>query len=338
MSNSNPSPPTGKPKTNWVRIILVAVVFSLAAVVIYQRRYAGEMVLAQSRLLNGFDVSNATIPHKQILGGGPPRDGIPAILQPKFVPAAEATYLLDRDIVVGIEREGVSKAYPLRILVWHEIVNDTVGEDLLVITYCPLCGTCMVFDRQFGGKEHTFGVSGLLYQSDVLMYDHQTESLWSQLKTQSVAGKMVGTDLSWVPSSQMTWGAWKSKHPDTLVLSKNTGFRRNYDRMPYQGYEDTPRTYFPVPSYRDELGNKDLVIGIIVKGSPKAYSVEALEGLSTRPFKDVIGGYKVEVDYSPSEKSASVRLTDTEEIIPHVSVYWFAWQAFYPQTKLFRGF
>lgn len=284
---------------------------------------------------NGFDVSNALIPKKEIKKGGPPRDGIPAILKPKFIGAADADYLRDGDLVVGVEGDGEAKAYPLRILVWHEIANDTVGRDDVVITYCPLCGTCMTFDRTIDGKEFSFGVSGLLYNSDVLMYDHQTESLWSQLKMQAVAGPMVGTELSWEPSSQMTWKAWRTKHPDTKVLSTDTGFVRNYNKQPYAGYEDRERLFFPVPQHRDELKNKAWVVGVIVNGAPKAYPVRELEKSGDGPVRDIVGGKRVEIAYDADAQYAEVRERDTGEIIPNVRAYWFAWQAFYPATKLY---
>lgn len=197
---------------------------------------------------NGFDVSNATIPKSEILRGGPPRDGIPAIDEPKFLPVSKAHFLRDEDPVIGLVEKGEARAYPLRILVWHEIVNDTVGGRPITVVYCPLCGTGMVFDRRYAGEELTFGVSGLLYNSDVLMYDRQTESLWSQLKMEAVAGPQVGQKMHWLASEQMTWSAWKKRYPDSKVLSTETGYKKNYNSPPYAGYEQTESTLFPVPT------------------------------------------------------------------------------------------
>ncbi len=155
--------------------------------------------LGAAERLNGFDVSNALIPREAILSGGPPRDGIPAIVRPRFDPASRAaSFLKDEDLVVSVTVEDETRAYPLRILVWHETVNNVIRGQPLAITYCPLCGTAMVFDRRVGERTLDFGLSGLLYQSDVLMYDRQTESLWSQLAMQSVAGATGGPEVALV--------------------------------------------------------------------------------------------------------------------------------------------
>ena len=138
----------------------------------------------------GFDLKKHNVPLDQIVDGGPGKDGIPAILTPRFVPAGEATFLQDADRVLGLTLGAEAKAYPIKILNWHEIVNDTVSGTAVVVTYCPLCGTGIAFDATVQGSLYTFGVSGLLYQSDLLMYDHQTESLWSQISMHAVAGPL----------------------------------------------------------------------------------------------------------------------------------------------------
>ena len=284
---------------------------------------------------NGFDVSNTTIPKSKILPGGPPRDGIPAIDDPKFLPVSDVNYLRDGDQVLGFVEQGVTRAYPLRILVHHEIVNDTVGGRPIAVTYCPLCGTCMVFDRRYAGKELTFGVSGLLHNSDVLMYDRQTESLWSQLKMEAVAGPQVGRKMRWLASEQMTWAAWKERYPDSEVLSRDTGFRRDYTRLPYAGYESTERTMFPVPRHRDDLKNKEWVIGVVLEGLAKAYPIAELEKIGSAPVADELGGVSLTISYDAEAQRVEVTERGTGEAVPSVRVYWFAWQAFYPQTELY---
>jgi len=158
-----------------------------------------------------FDLTPATIPIDEINSGGPPKDGIPALLKPHFVSVKEASFLKEEDRVVGFRVGQSAKAYPIRILNWHEIVNDTVGGKKIVVSYCPLCGTAMIFAADMKDKSYTFGVSGLLYNSDVLMYDHQTESLWSQIKMEAVTGKLAGTPLRLLPSQVTTWKDWKKK-------------------------------------------------------------------------------------------------------------------------------
>jgi hypothetical protein len=156
---------------------------------------------------NGFIVSNATIQLDDILSGGPPRDGIPAIDNPRFITPSEADFMQGDDEVVSVTFGNETRAYPLRILVWHEIVNDEIAGQPIVVTYCPLCGTAMVFSRRVGARTLDVGVSGLIYQSDVLIYDRQTESLWSQLRMEAVSGSLVESPLTWLPSEQQTWAA-----------------------------------------------------------------------------------------------------------------------------------
>ena len=143
----------------------------------------------------------------------------------------------DDDIVIGVTFSGESRAYPIRILNWHEIANDRVGGTDILVSYCPLCGTGIVFDSRINGKVHTFGVSGLLYNSDLLMYERGTKesSLWAQILGEAVVGPLTGTKLTVLPSVQTTWGEWKAQHPDTKVLDVNTGYSRDYGRNPYSG-------------------------------------------------------------------------------------------------------
>ncbi|MCH8156388.1 MAG: DUF3179 domain-containing protein, partial [Nitrospinae bacterium] len=174
--------------------------------------------------LSGFDYSKHSIPLDDIYDGGPGKDGIPAIMRPKFVSAEEADrgMLKNNDRVIGLVLKGKARAYPIKILNWHEIVNDRMAGHSIVITFCPLCGTGMIFDAMLKGRKMTFGVSGLLYQSDMLLYDHQTESLWSQIKSEAVTGPLTGARLKLLASTQTTWKQWKQKHPATQVLSDQT--------------------------------------------------------------------------------------------------------------------
>ena len=168
---------------------------------------------------NGFDLATAEIPPDDILRGGPPRDGIPAVHDPKFVPADAATFLAPDDRVLGLVVDETARAYPVRILDWHEIVNDRIGDTAFAVTYCPLCGSGVVFRANVGGEQLSFGVSGLLYKSDVLLYDLQTETLWSQLLRRAVSGELRGTRLQSLPVVHTTWRDWKTRHPDSQVLS-----------------------------------------------------------------------------------------------------------------------
>lgn len=151
------------------------------------------------------------------------------------------------------------------------------GDQPVVITYCPLCGSGIAFDAAVKGKVKTFGVSGLLYNSDILLYDRETESLWSQLRYKAVSGPMEGEQLEVLNTTNTTWKAWKSKHPKTLVLSEDTGFNRNYESDPYPGYESSSDIYFAVSEKDDRFHPKETVIGLEVNGKFKAYPFSELE-------------------------------------------------------------
>jgi len=288
---------------------------------------------AKAQVLGGFRLDNALIPTNEIHRGGPPKDGIPSINQPQFISAENTDYLKPSDSVIGITINGQSRAYPLRILVWHEIVNDTIDDQHIAITYCPLCGTAMVFSRQYRERTLSFGVSGLLYNSDVLMYDRATESLWSQLGMQAVSGEYKGQPLDWLPSTQTSWEDWQQKHPQTLVLSTDTGFPRDYARSPYASYESTERTHFPVPKNRQEFSNKTWIAGIRINEEAKAYPLDQLAEAS---FEDLVGGSQIRITWDANNRHFSATHADGTDI-PVVHAYWFAWQAFYPDTTILQS-
>lgn len=280
----------------------------------------------------GFDLSNSTIPVAEIFRGGPPPDGIPSIDNPRFIRGRDARHLKQGDRVISITIGEETRAYPLRILVWHEIVNDEIDGVPIAVTYCPLCGTSMVFDRRIDGKTLEFGVSGLLHNSDLLMYDRQTKSLWSQLGFRSISGPMAGTELPWRASEHSIFGAWKEKYSQGKVLAKPRRFQRDYSRDPHPHYKDQEMTMFPLPGHRRELKNKAWVAGIIIDGQARAYPLGALP--SGEEVKDQVGGVALRVIHEPATQRTSVTRASDGSPVPYVHVYWFAWQAFYPETTL----
>lgn len=291
-------------------------------------------VLVLGVVLSGFDFSKHSIPIEEIQSGGPPKDGIPALLTPKFVPAAKARFLNDEDRVLALAQGKEAKAYPIRILNWHEVVNDTLDGKPILITYCPLCGTGMAFDPVINGKKYTFGVSGLLYNSDVLMYDHPTESLWSQVKEEAVTGPMIGSRLQPIFLIHTTWGDWRKEHPDTQVLSTETGHVRDYSRDPYAGYADTRRIFFSVKNQSERYHPKEWVLGIVVQGKAKAYPFSEL-ARQPSVFTDTVNGLTLQVHYKDASKTAFLTKLDGTPI-PSVVGFWFGWYAFYPETELYQ--
>ena len=193
------------------------------------------------------DFSRHTVPFTEILSGGPPRDGIPPIDQPKFIDFAEGDRYLGRlEPVISFELNGDVRAYPLQILTWHEIVNDVVGGVPVAVTFCPLCNSAIVFDRRLDGVVHRFGTSGNLRHSDLIMWDRATESWWQQLTGEAIVGELSGKKLTFLPGPIISWGDFKDANPGAKVLSQDTGFKRDYGRNPYVGYDrvDNPPFLF----------------------------------------------------------------------------------------------
>ncbi len=179
-----------------------------------------------------------TISSDELLSGGPPRDGIPSIDFPQFVTLGEAEeWLADNEPVVAVNLNGDARAYPLQILTWHEIVNDTVGDVPIIVTFCPLCNSAIVFERVLDGEPVEFGTSGLLRNSDLVMYDRKTETLWQQFTGEGLIGNKASAQLTFLPSAIISFADFKEAYPDGVILSRETGFARSYGRNPYTGYD-----------------------------------------------------------------------------------------------------
>ncbi len=172
-----------------------------------------------------------------IVSGGPPPDGIPPIDDPVYLPAADIDFLEDDEAVVLVEIDGDARAFPIQIMIWHEIVNDTIGDTPVTVTYCPLCNSALAYDRRLGDRVLDFGTSGELYQSALVMYDRQTGSLWAHFTGQGIVGHYAGADLDFIPAQTISWAQFKEAHPEGQVLTRNTGHDRQYGTNPYQGYD-----------------------------------------------------------------------------------------------------
>ena len=291
------------------------------------------VVAADSK--NGFILDGASIPVAEIMRGGPGRDGIPSLDEPVFVTADNASFLRPDDRILGVTVNDVERAYPIRILNYHEIVNDQLGGRPIVITYCPLCGSGMAFDATINGSRLEFGVSGLLYNSDVLLYDRQSKSLWSQIMSIAVTGNMKGTQLDSIPVAHTTWRDWQARHPDTEVLSTKTRFRRNYDVNPYPNYGQSGSLYFPVAEENPQYGRKSIVMGLEIDGRFKAYPFEEL-AKGPRRFEDEFQGMLFVIEYDGQNQTARIIDANGQEV-PTLMAFWFAWYAFHPDTEIFTA-
>ena len=291
---------------------------------------------------NGFSLHPSSISREEILSGGPPKDGIPALDHPPTL-SAQAADLDDDAWVIGIESGGEARAYPIQILVWHELVNDTVGGRPILVSYCPLCGTGIVFDRRVRttpdressqlGDADRFGVSGLLYQSDMLIYDQASESLWSQISARAVTGKRMGQQLTLLRSTQQRWGDWRAAYPETKVLSPDTGYRRSYSRSLYGNYANSGNLLFP--AYQDRRYHPKMrTVGIrLANGRARAYPAVELERHGSTLIED-FEGYRIRISYDVDRKQFDVAAPSSVEV---VEAYWFAWVAFHRSTTVFRA-
>ena len=207
----------------------------------------------------------ALVPPERIRSGGPPPDGIPSLDAPLFAPAGDIDLLAGSEAVLALEINGDARAYPLRIMTWHELVNDTVGGVPVTISYCPLCNSAVAYDRNAAGRVLDFGTSGMLYQSSLVMYDRQTQSLWTHFDGRAVIGELIGTQLDFRPMAIVSWAAWRDAHPEGTVLTQETGYDRSYGRNPYVGYETSERLLSPAFKSTDideRLPAKERVVGI----------------------------------------------------------------------------
>jgi len=253
----------------------------LVSIIVISGCQVSEDISYESEIEEGVKVSAAGLRYivepSKILSGGPPKDGIPSIDNPKFVSLQEADkYIEDNELVLAIINKGVKRVYPLQILVWHEIVNDVIADDPILITYCPLCGSGIAYERLIDGVEVEFGTSGKLYNSNLVMYDRKTDTYWSQIDGKAIVGDLAGKELKEISIDTVVWRDWKKEHPDSEVLSRDTGRIRNYGRDPYGSYYEDSFLIFPVESEDNRVHPKTVIFGIEVNEVFKAYREDVL--------------------------------------------------------------
>lgn len=229
----------------------------------------------QSNKLQGWQTNTdkAVIELDELKKGGPPKDGIPSIDKPNFIsPNAAESWIADKEPVIAFEYQGEPRAYPLQIMIWHEIVNDEIGDEPVLVTFCPLCYSALVFERTVDGEVLEFGVSGFLRHSDLVMFDRKTETLWQQFTGKAIVGDYVGTTLKQIPSQIISFEQFKNSYPNGKVLSRDTGYDRNYGANPYTGYDDINNTpLFEAQNDDSRLPPMEKVIGVTLEEQKKAY-------------------------------------------------------------------
>ncbi len=250
------------------------------------------------------DFSKHSVPYSEILSGGPPKDGIPAIDAPMFQSTSEADeWLVDREPVVFVQVGEDARAYPIQILMWHEIVNDTVGGEPLMVSFCPLCNTAIAFKRTFNGQVLDFGTTGRLRYSNLIMYDRQAETWWQQATGDAIAGEHTGAQLEFYPASMISWADFKTQYPDGKVLSRETGYARNYGSNPYFGYDDINQTPFLYDgSTPDQLPPMARVLTVDLNGEATAYPYDVLS--EAKVINDKVGKLEVVILWAEGTASA----------------------------------
>jgi len=329
---------------------------------------------------NETDVDDTEMPtaqnENQIILGKPriipdvPKDAIPPLDFPKYIKADEVDFLGGNDLIIGVNINDDTRAFPIIILNWHEIVNDKIGGKDVLVSYCPLCKSAILYDRILEGKLLSFGNTGALYESTLLMYDRETESSWAQIGGRAIEGELKGKRLKALPSTTTRWKDWKNLHPDTLVLSLDTGHRRNYESNPYETYDRKKEALppFPISLIDKRLPPKELIVGVNFNDVKKAYPINQLGWkvindkigkedivIFTRPkltsvFFAELDGEKLEFEFinktivdknTGSEWNFLGQAVDGSlkgkklTAAPSVYAFWFGWVAEYPNTLLF---
>ena len=250
------------------------------------------------------DFSLHSVPYSEIISGGPPRDGIPPLDNPRFTTPTDADQWLNgKEPVIALELDGDARAYPIQILVWHEIVNDVVGGVPVAVTFCPLCNSAIVFDRRLDGTVYDFGTSGNLRNSDLVMWDRQTESWWQQFTGEGIVGSLTGKKLSFLASSLISWEDFKAASPEGMVLSRDTGFSAVYGQNPYRGYDSTDDRPFLFDGPIDgRFPAMERVAAVTIGEADAAFPFSVLE--KERVVNYTVNGQDLVVFFEPETQSA----------------------------------
>jgi len=314
--------------------VLLSVLLTVAAVnlsVAQPHRAGNPRGYTPDVLLEVFELTQADsdVPFDSLMQACPARDCIPSIDQPVFVPAAGVDYLREDDLVLVLTHNGINRAYPTRILDRHEIVNDMFASDPVAITYCPLCGSGLAFDRTQDGRVLDFGVSSLLHNSDLVMYDRQTESLWQQITGQAFAGPSRGDQLKTLPLSIVTWGPWRRQYPDAQVLTVAGIKSARYMNDAYGDYAASERLYMPVSATDARLHPKRVIYGMEI--NDRALAIDAQWLALQKHWSTEYDGKPLLVTLN---KAGEVSATLDGNPVSIHRMFWFAWYSFHPRTAL----
>ncbi len=315
-------------------VLLVSVSFISASAIAEPNRPGNPRGYSPDALLEVFKLTQADsdVAFDSLMQACPARDCIPSIDQPVYVATLDVDYLRDDDLVMTLSHNGITRAYPTRILDHHEIVNDIFGADPVAVTYCPLCGSGLAFDRRQEGQVLEFGVSSLLHNSDLVMYDRQTESLWQQITGEAFAGKSRGSQLKTLPLSMVAWSDWRAQYPNAEVLTVEGVRTDSYQKTAYGDYAESERLYMPVSATDARLHPKRMILGLEIGDQAIAIDSEWLA--EERSWSDNFKGQKLLV--SMNNTGEVIASLDNKSITVH-NMYWFAWYTFHPNTALIKN-
>lgn len=335
------------PRTIPLRAIWIAAFSAIVALALLTSSLAWADPGRWKREWGKTDFSKTTVDFSEIISGGPPKDGIPSIDNPKFLPAAKVDTLGENEPVIRFEINGELRGYPLQVLTWHEIVNDTVGGVPVAVTYCPLCNSAIVFERVVDGEPTTFGTTGKLRNSDMVMYDRATESWWQQFTGEGIVGVQTGTQLKMLPARVVSFSEFKSEAPDAPVLVPNNARVRRYGQNPYAGYDSAPVPFL----YRGSMpeGIEPMVRVVVVRDGelkPIAISLPLLrekgemnlDGI-TLEWRDGVNSALDRATIADGRDVGSVRTYRTgtdgqKQDLVHDITFAFAFHAFHPDQPI----
>lgn len=262
------------------------------------------------------NIGKRSIELDEIISGGPGKDGIPALVDPKFVSLEEAgKWLGEKEPVISLVIDGEARAYPLQILIWHEIINDEFNGVPVAVTFCPLCYSAIAFDRRLDGKTYNFGVSGMLRHSDMIMFDRETESWWQQITGEAIVGDLTGKELKQIPAQIVGFGQFAEAFPKGSVVSRNTGYNRDYGRNPYVGYDEIGKAPFLFRGKLDDrLPPMEKIVVVEIGGVSKAYPRTITRKM--RVINDEIKSSSIVIFHNDGANSAldAGRISDSKDI------------------------
>jgi hypothetical protein len=282
--------------------------------------------------LNGFAIDLENPNRAHIRTGGPARDAIHSVDAPEFAPSAEASWAPPPVGAIGVAIDGEARAYPVHLMEYHQIVNDSLAGVPIAVTYDPLTGIAMVWRRKVDDRVLEFGVSGLLYREQFLLYDRETGSLWAQYEGVAVAGPLAGKKLERVPSRQEPVGAWLRRHPDAVILKRPARMKIDYRHSPFEEYWVSKSVPVPVRASDERYHPKELVLGVEAAGKHRAYLGSILTAEGGR-IVDTFEGHRLRIAYDPN---VGIFMYEAPDGLTVTDAYWFAWKSLHPDTEIWH--